>query len=81
MWGGICDEYAKTDQRIRVIHNKNHGVSYSRNCGIKVSDVEYILFIDSDDRINSTYVEEMVKHLQKYDFVISGFLAFIVGKI
>lgn len=78
--GKICDEYAKTDKRITVIHNENHGVSYSRNCGIKASTGEYILFMDSDDRINSTYVEEMVKHLQKYDFVVSGFLAFIVEK-
>lgn len=78
--GEICDDYAERDKRVRVIHNDNHGVSYSRNCGIKASTGEYLLFIDSDDRINPIYVEEMVEHLQKYDFVISGFLIFWVEK-
>lgn len=78
--GEICDAYAKEDKRVRAFHNDNHGVSYSRNCGIKAATGEYLLFVDSDDRINPTYVEEMVGHLQKYDFVISGVLIFFVEK-
>lgn len=69
--GEICDEYAKKDRRIRVFHNYNHGVSYSRNCGIKAATGEYLLFIDSDDYINPVYVEELVKSIQGYDIAIS----------
>lgn len=74
--GEICDEYAKRDKRIRVFHNDNHGVSYSRNCGIKAATGEYLLFVDSDDYVNSTYVEGLVKSIQGYDIAISDALYF-----
>lgn len=74
--GEICDEYAKKDKRIRVFHNDNHGVSYSRNCGIKAATGEYLLFVDSDDYVNSTYVEGLVKSIQGYDIAISKGLCF-----
>ena len=54
--GKICDEYAIKDKRIKVIHNSNNGVSYSRNVGINISTGKYILFIDSDDIIDKNYV-------------------------
>lgn len=76
----ICDEYAKKDKRIRVIHNDNHGVSYSRNCGIKTATGEYLLFIDSDDYVNSIYVEGLVKSIQGYDIAISNALCFLAEK-
>ena len=47
--GEICDEYAKVDKRIRVIHKKNEGVSVARNIGIENATGEYVIFIDSDD--------------------------------
>lgn len=78
--GKICDDYAKKDKRIRVIHNDNHGVSYSRNCGIKAATGEYLLFVDSDDYVNSTYVEGLVKSIQGYDIAISNILNFLVEK-
>lgn len=78
--GKICDDYAKRDKRIRVIHNDNHGVSYSRNCGIKAATGEYLLFVDSDDYVNSTYVEGLVKSIQGYDIAISDALSFFVEK-
>lgn len=49
----ICDEYAKKDSRIRVIHKVNGGLSSARNCGINIATGEYILFLDSDDFWNS----------------------------
>lgn len=45
----ICDQFAKEDTRIKVIHKQNGGLSDARNAGIKASSGEYILFIDSDD--------------------------------
>ena len=50
--GSICDEYAKKDQRIRVIHKKNGGSSSARNEGIKIALGEYLGFVDSDDYID-----------------------------
>ncbi len=58
--GPMCDEWAKKDKRITVIHQKNQGVSISRNKGIDVSKGKYITFIDSDDYIDTNYFEEMI---------------------
>lgn len=59
--GEICDEYAKKDRRITVIHKENGGLSDARNAGIdwafKNSNSEWITFIDSDDWIDRRYLE------------------------
>lgn len=49
--GSICDAYAETDQRIRVIHKKNTGVSDSRNTAMSIARGEFLQFLDSDDWI------------------------------
>lgn len=56
--GTICDEYAKKDSRIKVIHQENLGLSAARNIGIEASQGKYITFIDSDDfvHINMLYI-------------------------
>ena len=52
----ICDEYAKQDPRIKVIHKKNAGQGYARNSGIEIAAGEYIAFVDSDDYLDlNTY--------------------------
>ena len=59
--GNICDEYAKKDNRIIVIHKENGGVSSARNIGIKNAKGKWITFVDSDDWIENDYVEKLSK--------------------
>lgn len=59
--GKICDEYAMKDERIRVFHKENGGLSDARNYGIKKAKCEWIVFIDSDDYIKEDYIETLIK--------------------
>ena len=59
----ICDEYAKKDERITVIHKKNGGLSDARNAGIDIAKGEYITFIDSDDLVAIDMVDYLYKCL------------------
>lgn len=52
-----------TDSRIKIFAQKNHGVSYTRNQGINYSSGDYILFVDSDDYLETNYIEELVTPL------------------
>lgn len=63
--GAICDEYAAIDSRIRVIHQKNKGVSSARNTGIKVAKGEYLTCLDSDDLL---YPHTWETLLRVFDF-------------
>lgn len=53
--GSICDEYAKTDSRIRVFHKENGGVSSARNIGLDNAKGEWVSFVDADDIIEQDY--------------------------
>lgn len=59
--GKICDEYSKRDERIKVIHKKNGGLSDARNAGIDVATGDYLLFVDSDDCIETQMVEFLIR--------------------
>ena len=74
----ICDEYAKKDKRIKVIHKKNRGLSDARNCGLDNSAGNYICFIDSDDYVDTNMIEYMHKSLSKNnsDIVICDYIIF-----
>lgn len=69
--GKICDEYAKNDSRIKVIHKENNGVSAARNTGIESSNGKYLCFVDGDDYVMKDYVEYLFKLLKKNDADIS----------
>lgn len=72
----ICDEYAKQDSRIKVIHKENGGLSDARNAGMNIATGEYISFIDSDDWIKSEMIEDMYNRMieDNSDLVSSGVL-------
>ena len=57
--GQIADDYAKNDERIKVIHTSRQGVSAARNTCIKISCGRYLAFVDSDDRLEPKYLEEL----------------------
>lgn len=56
----ICDEYAKKDDRIRVIHKKNSGVSETRNEGVRNAKGTFICFVDSDDYVSENYISSLL---------------------
>ena len=67
----ICDEWARKDKRITVIHKKNGGLSEARNAGIEVATGDYLLFIDSDDYVDSTMCESLLKAAKDADAEIA----------
>ena len=71
----ICDDYAKKDNRIRVIHQKNGGLSRARNAGISVATGEYLICIDSDDYIAKSDVLARIAEKTKLgtDVVLYGY--------
>ena len=59
--GQMCDEYAASDSRIRVIHKENGGLSDARNAGMRIATGEYLMFVDSDDFLTLSCIEIMMK--------------------
>ncbi len=73
--GAICDEYAKSDSRVVVIHKENGGVSTARNTGLDVAVGKYIAFCDSDDYWATDMLEMLsgIIEADDVDIVVSGF--------
>ena len=77
--GDICDKYSKEDNRIKVFHNKNKGLSYSRNFGVKNSNGKYVMFVDSDDFISDiNIIDKFINILEKdkSDFIYTSYCRF-----
>lgn len=68
--GNICEEYAKNDPRIRVLHVENGGASYARNIGLNIAVGDWVTFVDADDWVSSNYLEELVKDVDSDDMLI-----------
>lgn len=73
--GEICDEYAKKDIRVRVIHKENGGVSSARNCGIEQSRGAWFIFCDADDMLYNDALSKMVDCIgDNIDSVCGGYI-------
>ena len=69
--GEICDEYALKDDRIKVIHKENGGLSDARNAGMAIATGDYLGFVDSDDWIEYNMYERLIENLIKFGADIS----------
>lgn len=72
----LCDELARQDNRVKVFHQSNGGVSSARNKGLEHATGEWVAFIDSDDWFEKEYLEEMIAYSDEYPLVVSGFKRF-----
>lgn len=73
--GKICDEYARLDERVKVIHKENGGVTSARKEGLAIAKGDYIAFVDADDWIDKDYLFEFVSILANHnvDIVSCGY--------
>jgi glycosyltransferase len=67
----ICDEYSKKDERVRVIHKKNGGLSDARNAGMLAATGEYLMFVDSDDWLEKDAVTLLYQLLVEHNAQIA----------
>mgnify|MGYP003522629493 FL=1 len=76
--GRICDDYAKRDNRIKVVHKVNGGISSARNAGLEVAKGEWIMHVDGDDWIEPDMIESLIEAAQitGADMVIGDFVKY-----
>ena len=81
--GDICEQYAKTDNRIIVIHKNNGGLSSARNAGIDICSGDYIMFVDSDDWIEKNFCEKALSDIleKKVDCLSFGYYKHFKDKV
>ena len=62
----ICDEYAKIDERVKVVHKQNGGLVSARKAGVAIAKGEYIVNVDGDDYIKQGYLLEFANAIDQY---------------
>ena len=80
----ICDELARSDPRIKVVHKRNGGLGSARNAGMAIASGKHLGFVDSDDDIEFDMYEKLVAIAEQYqvDFVMADYIrVFANGKI
>lgn len=72
--GAICDEYARRDSRVKVIHQQNKGVSSARNAGLNIATGDWIAWVDPDDWIEEDMLQYLLEGALNYqaDIAICG---------
>lgn len=80
--GAICNEYAERYSNFIAVHKENAGLGMARNTGLENAHGQYVIFIDSDDYISDSLIEELYKELKLYqvDVCISGFECTVEGQ-
>lgn len=73
----ICDEYARQDARVTVIHKENGGLAAARSSGLDVARGAYTCFVDSDDRVTEDWLETIKRHIDeggRPDMLLFGYI-------
>lgn len=70
----ICDAYACRDNRVKVFHKPNGGVSSARNVGLDHARGEFIAFVDNDDCMYPEFLETMVGHIGDFDYLLASYV-------
>ena len=65
----ICDAFEKKDERIKVIHKKNGGLSDARNAGLDIAHGDYLVFVDSDDWVETNFIEKLYEEIEDNDVI------------
>ncbi len=70
--GDICEQLRSTDpnERIKVIHTENHGVSHARNTGLETASGRFVAFVDADDEVRDEYIENLMKYADESTSVV-----------
>lgn len=63
----ICDEYGQQNSCIKVLHKTNGGLGDARNYGVKYAEADYIIFVDSDDYVEKSYISDLWKLKEQFD--------------
>lgn len=74
--GSICDEYQNKDNRIKVVHQENKGLSGARNTGLDLATGKYIMFMDSDDTFDLNACQNLYNYIEKTnaDYVVGNYI-------
>lgn len=77
----MCDEWARKDSRIRVVHKENGGAASARNLALQIFSGRYVLFVDSDDTIPCNAMEKMYAYAQHYSCdIVEGQMRVVRGE-